>query len=102
MNNSLTIKDFKRIIAVANDHAVLRETLNSLKNAWMLCDTEYCSAVSEHYNTVKEISAMKNKIDSLHVRRKQLEDEIFSMGYAVSIDSKDDVELYNAILSHCQ
>lgn len=80
MNDNIpTIKELHRILSVANDNPALASTLRSLRNAWLLCDTEYVNAHSEFEETKKQIAAMEKQYRDLKSKYNRLENKICEM-----------------------
>jgi predicted nuclease with TOPRIM domain len=94
MTNKLpTVIEYRRILTIAKDNPALASTLNSLRNAWILCDTEYVSIHSEYEEARKELRDLEKKRSQLRNRLGQLEEKIDLFKYKDSIDcdKEDDV-----------
>jgi hypothetical protein len=107
MNNDIpNAKEFKRILKAAETSSSLAETLKSLKNAWMLCDTEYFTTKSELDNIVNELNELEKKLLNLKKRRAVLEDKIFEMDHdhakTKHPNQKIDINLYKDVLKTIQ
>jgi phage shock protein A len=77
MSNTLpTLKEFRRMLVLAKDNPTIASTLNSLRNAWLLCDTEYVSAHSELEDVKKEIRTLEEKYKNLKDKHHNLENKI--------------------------
>lgn len=79
-NNDLpSIKEFRRILSIANENPALAATLRSLRNAWLLCDTDYVNTHSEFEQTKKEMYELEQKYIDLQRKHRQLENQINDM-----------------------
>jgi predicted nucleic acid-binding Zn-ribbon protein len=77
MSNTLpTLKEFRRMLVVAKDNPTIASTLNSLRNAWLLCDTEYVSAQSELEDVKNELRKLEEKYKTLKDKHHRLENTI--------------------------
>lgn len=67
-----SIKEFRRILSIADDNPALAATLRSLRNAWLLCDTEYVNTHSDFEQAEKEMREMEQKYTELQKKHRQL------------------------------